>query len=1353
MYTYKLYVVFIYLLSSRWYVCAPEPGAATTKTNVTFDLRNLKKFENVTEETPRYEVKNTTFTTPTDKVVEKVVYDNVDVWVASEHAGKTLTKLVVTEKRNLLQLVDVVLVNSTGDPAQEEHKYYKKQKKEFTVVEAEEYKKLKGFVSGRLDRYSDLWFLYDFGNKDSYSRFVGQKNYLLDGVWKTTFAPYQGKALLLRDGTQVLWTHANDDKYLTSVDLFEFDADKLLVLNFGDVEAKYFHKPKTELTEWKTLESETVFNTKANEFKTRYFTTALEHDLAKKPDYNKFWVNRTPVYGNLSELNLNPTRTYLFNKVKFGDQVVWSSDKKENRVYAMKLTLLGYDVKTVQLVVTKGNMSLNPTYDVLYYHKDASEKFQTKNKEEYKDAVKEVKAAADRVKAFTYVDTWLQKGSRLDVANYNKAEFTVETAEGTEGVVTETLTPKDNMWFASVGFGTVDVWPATGVEVNNPVVKKVVLVKKNSLLQLVHLTVSGTSTAAHADATEVEHYFKKNGDTFVALAGLTNFNEEKSKLDGKGVLLDPYVHLDVNTAELNKPYYTVATETVDGVDKKVVTVNTLKVTKLKNFAAELWTKPSDPQDAHVKGFEVYTVADKKLLKLLVNEGTPDTNTKFEKTGENTQWTPLTENFNAKLLAFKAPDSWAAVELDVAVSPSLTDFDVVVTALKGNRTKLVLTPKKMKKVTKVKLGANKEFFATAESNRAYKVELYLETYEAKFVKVYVWKDVATTHEHLLTDVKQFKEGANWVSDNFDKKLEAFLAEENTVPFTYSENWVQPPTTFDPKSFSATYFGTEDATADLVKTTTYTARPGTAVNKVLLYGDKVWPEGDTPDTTKKLVEMKVLSKNDMVQLVHLKNALVATPTTTEDLYYKKATDRYVKLDLTDFDKLKASLSTADEYVDDKVKLDLSAAETSTKLFEKETTLEDGVEKTVVVVKAGKLFEVSASPALWKSNDGSYVTKLERYALDDMQLLVLHITKPDRTTETKYFEKPISPPVAAPPEPGQSTSVDPARPEVPPAQEGPERPAAELPDQVPAAPRPPEAQVHEQRVQQEVLPPVAPAKPSFEALNDKAAFFAKLNTAKATVVHENVSLDVKAYNEPAKYEVREAREGNATLYKVYPKKPYRVTGLVNGTANNLWTDRADGERLVEAFFYVHEEKVKFVRAVVWAKDHTDESKDKLLHFKLENDAFVPKEADVFAKELREVTTVPLTPLATETVVQPDPTPLSFRKFYLSDQVDTDVFELTERKKGAYKLKNYKPKQDMFVNLVETQHGVLWKASNVGDFMKSTFFAVTDNSALAHLTVLVNSLPTHLFFKFEKDSWARLDSSTYVDLYTKAGLTSASS
>ncbi|BAM41441.1 uncharacterized protein TOT_030000702 [Theileria orientalis strain Shintoku] len=1289
MYTYKLYVFVIYLLSLRWTVCASGEEAVSTKTNITFDLRKLKEHGGTSEATANHNVKHTTFTTPEGKVVDKVVYDTVDVWVATNYSGKTLKKLVVTDKRHVLQLLDVVLVNSAADAAQEEHVYYKKQKKEFKVIQERDYKVQKGQLSGRPAMLTDPWFIYDFGDKESYSKFVGQNNYLLDGVWKTTYSPYHGKPSLIRDGTQQLWTLGNDGKHVTRVDIFEFDADKLLVLYVGDFEGKYFHKLKTA-SQWTSLESESVFNTKANEFKTKYFTTELEYDLAVRPDYNKFLVNRSTV-GNLNYLTLFPTKAYSLNKLKFGNEVLWSSDNKENRVYAMKLTLLGYEVKTVQLAVTKGATKLDPQSDVYYYHKDTSNTFKTKTKEEYQAAVDSVKASSDRNASFTYLNTWEQVASKLDLLNYNPEEFTVQTTEGTGGVVTVTLTPKENMWFSSVGFGTVNVWPPSDNSVNNPAVKRVVVVKKNSLLQLVHLTASGTVTLENAGAVDTDYFFKKNGDAFDTVENSTTFDSHKTSLQGEGGLLDPHVHLDVNTEQLDETYYTVTTNREDGVDKKVVAVKTLKVTKLTNFKTDLWTKPSGSSDSHATGYEMYTFGEKKLLKVLVNNGASSTgNTTFEKSGANAQWTAFSDNFNSKLLAMKTPSNWESVELDVSVSPSLTNFDVVATRLKGNRTKLLLTPKKNKKVTKVKLGTTKDFFTTADDNRAHKVELYLETYEAKFVKVFVWKDVTTDNTHQLTEEKHFHNGTNWVTENFDEKLKEFEAEDNTVPFTYSENWVRPPTTFDPKAFSETYFGKADATAELVKTTTYTPREGTAVNKVSLYGDKVWPDGDQPDATKKLVELKVLSKNDMVQLVHLTNAVVATPSTSENLYYKKVTDRYEKLaNENEFNMLKNSLSKADEYVDDKVKLDLSATEeASTKLFEKETTLEDGVEKTVVTVKAGKLFEVSASPALWTSTDGSYVTKLERYALDGMQLLVLHITKPSGTTETKYFEKPLSPPVA----------------------------------------------------------------PSQPALNDKTAFFAKLNKAKAAVTHQDVSLDVQAYNTTDKYEVKQVTEGTATLFKVYPKKTYRVTGLVNGSGNNLWTKSEDGERLVEAFFYVHESNVKFVRAVVWAKDHTDESKDKLLHYKLENGRFVDKDATAFAKELRELTTVPLTPLATETIVQPPPTPSLFRKFYLSDNVDPKVFELTERKKGEYKLKNYTPKQDMFVNMVETQHGVLWKASNVGDVMKSTFFAVKDDTALAHLTVVVNSLPTHLFFKFDTDRWLALDSNTYVDLYTKAGLTSAS-
>ncbi|UVC54338.1 hypothetical protein MACJ_003877 [Theileria orientalis] len=195
-------------------------------------------------------------------------------------------------------------------------------------------------------------------------------------------------------------------------------------------------------------------------------------------------------------------------------------------------------------------------------------------------------------------------------------------------------------------------------------------------------------------------------------------------------------------------------------------------------------------------------------------------------------------------------------------------------------------------------------------------------------------------------------------NFDEKLREFETTASTVPFTYSPDWVLPSMTFDPKTSHRFYFQSSDQTEGLVTTTTYTPKEGTVVNNVLYDRSKVWPanEDGSGDTAKKLVHLKVLSKNDMVQLLQLRNALVATPNTTEDLYYKKVMDTYVKLDSENaFNDLKGTLSKEDTYVDQNVKLDLSSTEeTSTKLFEKETTLEDGVEKTVVVVKAGKLFQ---------------------------------------------------------------------------------------------------------------------------------------------------------------------------------------------------------------------------------------------------------------------------------------------------------------------------------------------------------------------------------------------------------------
>ncbi|UKJ89122.2 hypothetical protein MACJ_002368 [Theileria orientalis] len=1333
MYTYKLYLFVTYLLGLRWSFLISVPLTEATN-NITLDLRNLTKHGSVEEvDTGRHTVKEITFTTPQGKIVDKVVYLDVDVWVASSHPNKVLKKLVVTNKKSMIQLLHVVMVPSTGGSTTEENVYYKKQKKQFEVVQLEkDYTRLKNYLKARFGYFTDSWFVYDFGDKPSYSRFVGENKYLVDGVWKITFTPLNdAKPLLVRQGEQNLWTLENDSTYVSSTDLYDFGADNLLVFKFRDTPLKFYHKLKIEST-WKTVESLDAFNTKANQLKADYFTTALDYDLSMKPDYNKFWINRKTLVGNVSDLTFNPTRTYFVNKLKFGDQVLWTSSNRENRVDKMKLTLFGYEVKAVQFSVTKGSTKLDPEYDVFYYHKDISNSFKSRDKDQYKKAVDLVKSVADRSKQFNYVNTWERVAARLDLATYNASEFNVETAEGANGVVTETLTPRQNMWFASLGFRDANVWPSVESETKKPTVKNVVLVKKNSLLQLVKLTTAGDVSAEHAGAVDSNYFFKKNGDTFVTVDTKENFESNKSNLESGDTLLDDLVHLDVNTDELNTLYYTVSTEVVDGVDKRVVKVKTLKVTKLTNFAFALWTRPAEPptSNAYVTGYEMYTFGEKKLLKVLVTESVASNSETFEKTGESAQWVSFTGNFNDKLAAMKNVTTWTPVELDVSVSPSLTNFDVVVTPVKGNRTKLLLTPKKMKKVTKVKLGTTKEFFTTADSNRAYKVELYLEYYEPKFVNVFVWKDV-TNQSPQKTEEKHVKVAtdgaANWVTNDFDEKLKVFKEEENTVQFTYSPDWVPPPSSFDPKSFSKVYFSSEDATADLVTTTTYTPRAGTVVKKVLLDGAKVWPEGDVAaeDPTKKLVSFKVLSKNDMVQLLHLTNALVATPGSTEELYFKKSTYTYPRLtDVAEFNKLKASLNNPDKYVDDKVKLDLSSTEeASTKLFDKETKLEDGVVKTVVKVKAGKLFEVTASPHLWKSTDGSFVTVLERYALNDMQLLVLHVTKTDGSTEKIYFEKTLSPPA-------QPSS--------------PQRPEDHHETQV-------QQQVVDQGQQESQVQEVSPAKRSFEPLTGKSAFFDKLNKAKAAVQHHNVPLDVQAYTDSVKFEVKETREGNTTLYKVYPKTTYRVTSLVNGTGTNLWTQEEDGERLVEAFLYLHDRVVKFVRALVWSKDHTDLSKDKLFHFKLDNGQFLKQEKEAFEADLKAVATVEPTPLETETLEQPPETPFTFHKFYLSENVDSKIFELTERKKGVYKLKNYTPKENKFVNLVETQHGVLWKAEDNEDLMKSTFFAVTENSALAHLTLSVNSQPQHLFFKFEDDTWLKLDNKTYVDLYTKAGLSSS--
>ncbi|EAN30883.1 hypothetical protein TpMuguga_03g00148 [Theileria parva strain Muguga] len=1289
MYMNKIFLFTLFLANIQEIFATGEVQAGT-KQDVNVDLRRFKEHCRHDENDSKIHLKAYVCEPGDTKTFLKVFYEDTDLWNSSTTDGKTFKKLVVYVKQNFLQLLHLTLTKDGRD----EDLYYKKNKLEFPTLVPDEFTKQKTELE-KTKYYLDQWFLLDMGNKDFYLNHVAETESLLDGVEKKLFSVSKGKPSFLREGTQKVWEDNGHAKGLTSAELYDFGNHKLLLLNLGG-ENKFFVKSNSTQpqSQWTSLDDRSAFDTKVSQFKSRYFSNNMEYDLAQKPDLNKLSLRRSSFPGNLNELTLTPTREYLLNKVKYNQTDLWTPGGTQKRVFMMRLTLLGFEVRAAALFVTDSRTKLTPVENLHYYYKENGT-FREVNRDEYKRLVKVVKSLSDKTSTFTYNSDWVHRAGRLDATLYNDAELNVHKQEdASKGLVTTTLTPKDNFEFTSLSYGTLPLWP-TAVRATTGVVKNVEVVAKDSLVQLVRLTLRLPSNYTL--------HLKKDEDEFTSVDS-SAYDSYKELLKDPNYYVDNKVHLDVNDESLNPKFYKVVKSSADGVSKKVVTVENLKVHNVKAFGHSLWNQRDDKHE-FAKKYEFFSVGDSNLLLLhLETKGRRQTKKFFKKQDPNTQWVEMgsESQFNSTLASFKLANRPVKVDLDLSTKPLTTDYSVDVTSLSGSRTMLVLTPVKGKVVGKLKFKETNLWTSDATS-RGVKVHVYLEDYDVKFAKL----DVLTTqnNQDQQSEVKRkWTSDTEWVETNFDTDLDRFKTEDNHKPFKYNSNWQLPSNKFDTKSFLPENFTVSDVTSDLVKTTTYTPQTWMRVNEVLVDELKVWPLGsDAVDETKRLKLLEVLSKDHMVQLVRLQNVLLTTPETTEDLYYKKEALAFVKLDdVTKFDELKKKLSQDGQYVDDKVKLDLSS-EVPTTMFSSETVLEDGLEKTVVEVKVGKLYQVQASPPLWTSENGEYVTKLEKYSKGDRQFLVLHLEKDGQPFGKKYFEKPTTqqPQDAASQREGQGQGTEQARQET----------------------------------------QVAAARPSFQQVQSNTDFYRKLKEVKATVRYTEVSLDLNSYQDQ-KFLLKESTVQMARLYELYPKAEYRVKSLVFGS-KELWTKTKDDERLVEAKLYVHDSKTKLVKAVVWEGDQSDDTTSTSKYFQLneQGDSYDTKEKEEFDKALEKVLTTEPTPLPPSTVAVLPTEPLCFNKLLLSDTFDSQLFSTQTQKKGAYTVKTVSPSgDDTFVNLVETDSTVLWKAQQTDQLWKLATMALSTDVGLLDLVFTENSKDVHSYFMFQKNEWKKVESAAYL-------------
>ncbi|XP_954848.1 uncharacterized protein TA05375 [Theileria annulata] len=1274
--------LFTLFLANIQEIFASDAGQAAAKKDVTVNLGRFTEHCQLDPTKPNHLVKYYLCEPGDTKTFLKVVYEDVNLWNFTSAEGKTLKKLTLLVKYNFLQLLHFQLTKDSTD----EDLYYKKEKKTFTKVDAQEFTNQRKFL-GRRDNLVDKWFAFEMHNKELYGNYVTDSESLVDGVSRKQLSVSKGRPLLLRDGTQKVWEDVNHAKGLSKVEVYDFGLDKLMVLNLGS-ESKYFFKNlQTNNSQWNALSNENEFNTKAVQLKSSYFTTSFEMDLSTKPPFDNFTSRRVSSPGNLNELELMPNRTFFLNKVKFKEYVLWSSTEKQKRVFKMKLTLLDFEVRLVALYVTVPPDKVNPDHESLYFNKEDGVFRKLKDVEEYKALSKVVQSLSDKTSPFRYNDTWVQTGGKLDVTRYNDAEFTVEKVEGASKVlVTRTLTPKAGFTFTSLSHGSLALWP-TAVRKTTGTVKSLELVSKDSLVQLVLLTVKTEST---------DHVLrlKKDGDNFTSVEQGA-YDQFKELLKGDDFYADNKVHLDVNEENLNDKFFKVTQETSDGVFKKTVTVKELKVTNVKSLGHSLWSQNGDRYE-FAKDYDLYLVGDSSLLVVhLETQGKRRTTKYFKKQDHNMQWVEMKSDaeFNNTLSAFKSANTPVKVDLDLSTSPSEAQFTVQVTPLRGNRTMLVLTPVKGKVVGVLNFKTT-NLWTSNENQRGLKVHAYLEDYDVKFVKV----DVLTVQnrQSQQSEVKKkWVSDTDWAGTYTDGELSTFKTTDNSKPFKYSSSWQLPSNKFDTKSFLAENFTVSEATDNLVKTTTYTPQTWMLVNQVLVDEVQVWPvETASVDQTKKLKLLEVLTKDHMVQLVHVQNVLLTEAATTEDLYFKKHELTYQKLDdVTKFNELKEKLSKKGELVDDKVKLDLSSEVPST-MFASETLVEDGLEKTVVEVKVGKLYQVKASPPLWTSQSGEYVTKLEKYSKDDKQFLVLHLHDGTKALDKKYFEKP--------------TAVQP--------QQDAQRPEG------------------------------AAARPSFQTVTSNTEFYKKLNDVKATLTFKAASLNLNSYQDQ-NFLVKESTEGTAKLYRLYPKAEFRVNSLLFGEVE-LWKKKKEGDRLVEGKVYVHDGKAKFFHGLVWEGDQNDQTTSSALYFQLNDagNAYYTKQKEEFDKALEEALKTPPTPPSAAPPVVLPTKPRYYNKLLLSDTFDSQLFRTESEKKGEYTVKKVLPKgDDTFVNLVESNRTVLWKAQQKDEMWKSATLSLSEGVGLLDLVFTQNSADVHSYFLLQKSRWKKVESDVYQKEWAK--------